>query len=364
MADIKPLKVGPNGLISEFETGDTIAASIAPGSGGGGGAPVVIRPATLSGNQNDYAPTDWETATHALLTADATIRTITGLSSTGVDDGEAKVIVNSGTTPLVLVPEHPDSTAANRLTGSRFFVIAPKKAVTVVYDATLARWHCVGEWNPNNAKGWESTIFASSATAGDHGMWGFSAGSLGTLGAATLPMPQPGYYNMQTSTSSTGVGFFFNKTLQLGLFNEGASWAQGFLNIPRLSNAADRFVFSIVFAATSVPAETAVNQLGMRYSHDINSGNFELFCYNAAGTLYTLDTGVTAVINTLYVMRIEKNRDGSEVYGYINDVFVGCLQIAVPPTGAFFFNVGLRKTAGVTNTAIRLHSFTIGSIWP
>lgn len=35
MADVKPLKIGPDGLISEIGGTDTIPATIAPGSGGG-----------------------------------------------------------------------------------------------------------------------------------------------------------------------------------------------------------------------------------------------------------------------------------------------------------------------------------------
>ncbi len=125
-----------------FSAGAAGVVKIENGIGVGGTfSAVATTPAQITANQNDYNPGGvsylqrWST--------DAS-RNVTGLTFTGTKQaGQTHLICNVGSQNIVLT--HDDgstSTAANRfkfVSGTNV-TIAPDDCVTIIYDATTARW--------------------------------------------------------------------------------------------------------------------------------------------------------------------------------------------------------------------------------
>lgn len=99
---------------------------------------------SISGNQNNYAPTGLSAAARILITADAA-RSITGL--TGGTDGRRIAISNVSASALrtvTLSAESGSSTAANRFGFLQDFVIEQNCEVELEYDGTASRWRLLG----------------------------------------------------------------------------------------------------------------------------------------------------------------------------------------------------------------------------
>lgn len=101
-----------------------------------------ISPAELTSNQNDYSPTGHPNANWWRLTADAA-RDITGISATGVQDGQVLVVSNIDDTDTIrLMHDSGSSTAANRILGGNNTNISlqPRDSAILIYDGTSTRW--------------------------------------------------------------------------------------------------------------------------------------------------------------------------------------------------------------------------------
>jgi hypothetical protein len=98
----------------------------------------VVTPATITADQNDYAPTGHATAA-ALNLASNSWRVITGLA--GGAPGRHVLIVNTGSNPIILSHANTGSTAANRFSfGGVSLVLLPGDACELRYSAALSRW--------------------------------------------------------------------------------------------------------------------------------------------------------------------------------------------------------------------------------
>jgi len=100
----------------------------------------VISPTAIASQQNDYSPTSWSGADIVRLTFTGS-QTITGFSATAT--AVRKVIVNADSADtLTLAHESASSTAANRIScpNGVNLVIPFGGSVTIIYDATTARW--------------------------------------------------------------------------------------------------------------------------------------------------------------------------------------------------------------------------------
>ncbi len=104
--------------------------------------PVVLRPAQITSNQNDYSPgTLGPDRTTVFVNSDAS-RNITGILATGIADGVTLRWINDGTQSIVLQHANGGSVAANQLicpSASDLTVTAGTWA-EIVRDATAARW--------------------------------------------------------------------------------------------------------------------------------------------------------------------------------------------------------------------------------
>lgn len=113
----------------------------------------VITPTALSGNVNNYAPTNGDKNIRWRLDGGAASRDITGIG--GGSDGAIRVIRNIGSNNLVLKHASTSSTAANRfaLPSSTDVTIAPGGTYGLLYDGTLERWVALSQANVPSGTG-------------------------------------------------------------------------------------------------------------------------------------------------------------------------------------------------------------------
>lgn len=96
---------------------------------------------SITGNQNDWNPTGFATASHILLTSDAS-RNITGLVAPSYP--RRVLIENVGVNNWVIKGQDAGSTAANRVAGSDV-TVAPGQGIEIIYDPTvMTRWLVIG----------------------------------------------------------------------------------------------------------------------------------------------------------------------------------------------------------------------------
>lgn len=105
--------------------------------------PIVISPAQITVNQNDYSPTGIDGCNIARLDTDAS-RNITGVDASGLTV-RIKRFVNVGSNPVVFTHQDAASAAANRfiLPGAASHTMNADEGATFWYDGTTARWRLV-----------------------------------------------------------------------------------------------------------------------------------------------------------------------------------------------------------------------------
>jgi len=101
-----------------------------------------ISPAQITGDQNNYNPTDLDVSSTLRLSTDAS-RNITGLA--GGADGRVIIIHNIGSNDLVLNSENASSTAANRFLFDADVTLTADQSVILRYDATSSRWRLISK---------------------------------------------------------------------------------------------------------------------------------------------------------------------------------------------------------------------------
>lgn len=107
--------------------------------------PGLITPDEITSNQNDYAPSGYDTAFCLRLSSDAS-RTITGIVATTPAAGRILFLVNVGADDITLAHENTASTAENRflLAGSTDVTLTTLSTILLYYDAVSERWISLG----------------------------------------------------------------------------------------------------------------------------------------------------------------------------------------------------------------------------
>lgn len=109
----------------------------------------VISPSSLSGNQNDYAPTGIDTASTLRLTSSLAV-TITGLAGaagpTAPTSGRKIKLINIGSFAITLAANSSSSTAANRFGIPASFILYAGQSCELLYDATSSLWRLIGSF--------------------------------------------------------------------------------------------------------------------------------------------------------------------------------------------------------------------------
>lgn len=112
--------------------------------------PDTLTPATITSDQNDYAPTGIDSATVLRLASDASWN-ITGLAVT--DAGRTFLVVNVGSFDIVLKDENAGSTSVYRFALDGDITLAPDTGAVLWYDTITDRWRCAGRYSAGGGAG-------------------------------------------------------------------------------------------------------------------------------------------------------------------------------------------------------------------
>lgn len=327
--------------------------------------PRTISPSQITSDQDNYNPTGFGNAEIIRLSSDNGMRAITSMvdSTGGV---HRKTIVNSGSYLIYFPMDHPDGTAANRFTGQPGdYYLYPGRSADFWYDPTSSRWRVIN----GNSGYLEPTIYysfsARNSTAGDQADIAHAAIGTGTISTLASTSLLPACWQFSTSTNAAwGYLAYFTETVTTySAFGLAHQFAEAVVSIPVLSTAGETFTAELQLIATPTTASLeANNTIGIRYSHGIAGGDWELFCQDNAGSEGTpddLDVAVAAA--TLYKLRIEVDKSNSEARAYINGSYVG--RVTNMPLGSVMgARVVLLKSNGTTARTLNLHAFNAGAI--
>lgn len=360
---------GTKGLVPAPSTGDSGKYLKGDGTWGtvSGGGASVISPAQITSDQDNYSPTGWASATHVRISGDNGIRAITSFSATSISDGHEKTLINVGSYPIYFPGEHPDGTAANRVSVDVDVLLFPRESVKIVYDSTSSRWRLNASRNWIIGRALFYFASASTVTAGDFHQLAFLSIGTGSNGVAVATSLVPAYFQLSTASSATaGYVMYFAKNLAtFSFFSSAHIWADFFFHIPTLSDGTN--TFTVCTQITSTPtstSETANNTVGIRYGSAVNSGKFQGYSRDNAGAESTVDLGVTVGAGTLYRLRVEIDKSKTEARFYIDGAMLGRVTGNMPDSVAVGSRIIILKSAGTTAGIIRIHSMSSCAIYP
>jgi hypothetical protein len=349
-----PLKVDTNLIATPY---DVVARS----RGG------TISPAQITADQDDYDPTDWDDATIVRLSTDSDMQGITSFAAP--DDTYSqyeKTLINIGSYTIYIPMDHPDGTAANRVTGhSGDFKLYPGKSAKILYDLTSTKWRILDGDDDYT----RPTIFYSwapgSVTAADWGDWAFTALASGTVAAGVATTTLPAATQLSSSTTTNGgAEIYFNKAGVVTAFASAHIFIEATLSLNDLSDGTQTYTTELQITNNPFSANLENNNLfGLRYSHGINSGKWELFSQDNTGGESVTDCGVTVVAATLYRLRIEVDKSKSEARAYINGTFVGRVTGTLPNSVVCGPRIVHLKSNGATARICRVSSISVGAIY-
>lgn len=329
-----------------------------------GSSPAVISPAQITADQDNYSPTDWATATIVRLSFDSSIPAITGFAAKS--DGDRVTVFNVSGNSGYIPGEHPDSSAANRVSTKKDFIIYPYTDFELIYDGTSSRWRVIGAEDDARKTGVFYSWTPGSVTVGDWGQIGFTALSSGTVTQLAASTTLPGASQLSTSTNiAGGFGLHYAKAVNdFSAFGSAHIFSECLLSIPTLSDGTETFTVELKITADPFPvALEDDNSVAIRYSHGINSGEWELYSQDNASAETVDGSGIAVVATSLYKLRIEVNKANTEVRAYINDASVGVVAGTMPNTVGCGAQVIIRKSLGTTARTLNVHAFSAGAIY-
>lgn len=361
MAETKPLKADATGL-AQFGSTDTFPATSLP-------ARLTISPAQLTGDQDNYSPTGWADADLIRLNFDTGGRGITGFAAW--TNTRQKVLLNTTANFGYIACEHPDSSAANRVLGVCDHIIAPYGVAVIDYDGTSSRVRVISNtFSPaspgiGNLRGHFYALKPGSVTAADWGDFAFAVAS-GTTTATAGASGLPGGIAIGTSTSSSAASnlYFAKNLLNPGFFSASHLIVSCFVYFPTLSDGTNTYTFQ--FGLIPSPSSTTLavnNSVGIRYSSGINSGEWEGFTRNNAGSETTADSNVAVAANTPYLITVCHDKANSEARFYVDGVMVGRAAATLPNAVAVGVRAIIVKSAGTTARSAVVGAMTFQSIF-
>lgn len=327
---------------------------------------VTINPPQITANTNDYAPTDWAKARVVFLEGDSEIRAITSFAATF--DGDIKTLINDGAFTVAIACEHPDGTAANRVAGSGVYYLHPDRGIDIVYHSASSRWRMLlnGPYYDQDAMHFYGVFTPGSTTAGDIPYWTANAQGAGAAYSSALAnFAIPAANTLGTGTTTTGACFMTHKTTpEPHVFGEMEMMAKAVISLPTLSNGTDRYTASFALENSPVSTTNNNNSVYIRYTDNVNGGNWQGVVRNNAGTETTVDLGVTVAASTVYQLDIYVNKQLTEVLFYVNGTFSGRINTNMPAAST---TVGPRliilKSAGTNSRVLNFHRVVHGSLF-
>jgi hypothetical protein len=325
-------------------------------------------PSQITSDQDNYNPTSWSTATTIRVSGNATIRAITGFSA--LADGTLRRLVNVGTYALYVPSNHPDSDAANRVAGSKDYIIPPNGGILeMYYDATTDLWRVIEQgFDASNmiesgVSGHFYQASVGSTTGADWGHIGFGIAS-GANGQTAPTSTLPAGWSINTSTSASGAAsLFYPKSAANSVESGSAHIVTSFaVYFSTLSDGIQTYTFSggIVPTATSTTLNVN-NSVTVQYTNGTNSGKWLLVSRDNAGTQSTADLGVTVAANTVYIITVTLDKARSEARAYVTPVGSATSSARVTGNMPSATDSGARviqvKSAGTTSREAVISNF-------
>jgi hypothetical protein len=324
----------------------------------------------ITGNQNNYTPTTWSTENTFTIGAN-NLWVITGFGA--LPGGTERTFINTSGNAIIVASGHPDSDALNRVQGPCDYIIGPYGGtISMRYSTTYSKWYVTNcTYNPsipgvNGAMSHYYNATVGATTGGDWGHIGF--GLAGGANATTTPTATlPAGWQLGTSTSATGVAsLYFSKTVLNPTFYSSAYMvASTVVYIPTLSDGTQTYTFQ--FGLVPSPSSTTLavnNSIGIRYSNGINSGKWEGFTRNNAGTESTADLGTTVAVDTKYILTVVVDKAKTEARFFVNGNYAGRVTTNLPNNVAVGTRAIIVKSAGTTSRTVTIPTYTFYTVYP
>lgn len=330
--------------------------------------PTTISPSQITGDQDNYNPTGIGKASYVRISGDNAIRAITGIADSTAGTLQ-KTVINTGSYPLYFPMDHPDSDAAHRFTGhGGDFVLFPGMSMNIWYDITSSKWRITGATTAESKNGVFYDFNAASATAGYYGEIAFLSVNSGNGTANTGSTTRPASVLFSNNGNATGgfIMYFQKGAVNHTAFGSSHQYVEAYIQTPaNLSDGTDTYTIELQLSGTvNSSALEPNNTVGIRYSHGINSGKWELFHQDFVAAESVADLGVTVTASTLTRLRLETDKSLSETRAYINGVFVGRVTGNVPTGVANGARIIYAKSVGATSRTMPVHRLSAGAIYP
>jgi hypothetical protein len=139
---------------------------------------------------------------------------------------------------------------------------------------------------------------------------------------------------------------------------------QAMISIDTLSTGTETFEFDLSITSDMTAFPYPNDSIGIRYTHSVNSGKFQLYSKDAGGAVAVADSGVTVATSTIYGLRIDIDKSRSEIRAYIDNVPVGRIASGLPSATDAGVRVAIKKSAGSTARVVRVYSLAACFIFP
>lgn len=281
----------------------------------------------FTSDQDNYTNSDWSTRTTHTVSSDNGMRAMTGFAA--LAEGTIRRLINTGTYAMYLPSEHPDSDAANRVGGTGDHILAPNKGV-IEMTYIGSRWEVTfNSFNETNLgfkyKGQFYNQMPGSTNQSDQSFIGLTTAGTGAGNQNNPPDDSPNLpqsWGLLTGTTATGsqTVYFPKNNNAFAAFGGGHLAAFGQIYVPTLSTSAQRYTAQISLTASANGSTLAVNNsVGIRYSDNVNGGEWEVFTRNSGGTETTGDSNIAVAANTVYTCAIYVDKSLTEARFFITD---------------------------------------------
>ena len=319
------------------------------------GGEVIISPASLSTDQNNWNPTDLATATIIRMTSSVNLLMITGITAPSA--AKKLTLVNTGSNTFILTAQDANSSAANRLQFKKDVPLFPGGSVTVMYDLTSAVWRLESTAYEHKfvsdrevSMEW-SKIYVSDVAGDGIQTTGGTANAPTATTAASLNLTAPSAesYHLLGEYLAGNIQYFYSSNS-----SRISAYAETTIVTPaNLSDATNNYAIAGGFFAAIGASEP--QGMSIFYNHSVNGGKW--LCYTKGTSSSTVDSGVTFAVSTKYKLAVQARPDNSVVY-FIDDVLVGKTTTNMPTqalwAGSHFFKIaGTGRAYSVYNMEAR-----------
>lgn len=324
----------------------------------------------LSANANNWNPTNWATENTFTVGAD-NLWNITGF--TALPGGTERTIINSSGNAIIVASGHPDSDVANRVQGPCDYVIGPYGGSIIIrYSNNYSKWYVTScTYNPaspgvNGSMSHYYNASVGATTGADWGTIGFgiSSGANSTTAPSTTV---PAGWEIGTASSAAGIAtLYLSKTvLNPTLYSSAYMVTSTVVYFPTLSDGTQTYTFQ--FGLVPSPSSTTLavnNTVAIRYSNGINSGKFQGYSRNNAGSESNVDLGITVAANTKYILTVVVDKAKTEGRFFINGTYAGRVTANLPNNVAVGTRAGIFKSAGTTSRTAIIPTYTFYTVYP